>query len=125
MISSLPRKIEDRLLREDRMHNPVKLTGRGEITPEWLLDDDPRVTGQSRFAESRYHNLEQRWRDRKVVRRTAGARERLGKRTERPGLAIVAVHIPNNDSNDPARPGHRYTSSCAMHRMVRGAASCT
>src|SRR5665811_2386926 len=49
---------EDRVLREDRTHDAVQLTGRGEIAPERLLHDDPPVTGQLRCAESRDHRRE-------------------------------------------------------------------
>jgi hypothetical protein len=52
----------------------VELARRSQVAPERLLDDHARVLGQPRRASPVDHRLEQRGRNREVVRRALARR---------------------------------------------------
>ena len=49
----------------------------GQVTSEWLFDNNARMPGQVRGTESFDHRLEERGRDRKIMRRTPSATQRF------------------------------------------------
>src|SRR6185312_9022040 len=84
---------EDRGLRERCPQDAVELPRRGEIAPEWLLDDDARATGQSFATEPLDHGREQRGRNSQVMHRTASTAEYTPQRLERARVAVVTIDI--------------------------------
>ena len=75
------------------MRNFVEILCRGQVAPEWLFDNDPRIPGQIRSAEPLNHRFEHGWRYRQVVRRPLRATQCLLDRRERGRIFVVAAHI--------------------------------
>ena len=71
----------------------VELPRGGQVASERLFDNDARMLGQVRGAESFDHRLEERGRDSEVVRRAPSAAQRLFYRRERVRIFIIPAHI--------------------------------
>src|SRR5205823_8875516 len=68
-----------------------------QVAPERLLDDDARVLGAARLAETLDHGREQARRDGQVVRGSlrVDVVQCGADRLERLGVAVVPVHVPH------------------------------
>ena len=75
------------------MGDGVELDRRGEVAAERLLDDHARVLREARGAEALDHGLEQRRRNREVVRRPLRRAERRLQRREGRGILVVAADV--------------------------------
>ena len=71
----------------------LKLARRCEIAPKRLFDDEARLRGQARRAQSLDDGRKQRRRDGQVVRRAHCFAEGLLQRVERAALVVVAAHV--------------------------------
>ena len=81
------------VLREHRPRDAVERPCRGQVAPERLFDDDARLVGQARGAESLDDRGEQRRRDGEVVRRAPRAGQRLLQRGEGARIVVVALDV--------------------------------
>ncbi len=101
---------EDRLFAEVRMENTVQLDGRGQISPEGLLDDDARMFGTARVRQPCRDRAEHAGRDRQVVQRALGVAESCAQPAIGGGVAVVAVDI--------AQLGGEFGESCLIDAPV-------
>ena len=100
------RKIESSGNTDQR--DAVELPRRSQVASERLFDDDARMLGQARGAESLDHRLEQRRRNGEVVRRAPRLPSACLMRRERLRVVVIPAHIPEQGQKMvEARFGHR------------------
>jgi len=83
---------ENGSLVEDLAQDLVELPGRGEITPEGLLDDDP-TAGEARLRESSDDRGKRARRDGEIEGRASTLSQLLAERVERRSLVVVTAHV--------------------------------
>ena len=76
------------------MRDLIQLPRRSEVASEGLLDDDARMVGQFRRAQSFDYCFEERRRDGKIVRWPTRVTKLVFQRSESVRVRVIAAHIP-------------------------------
>ena len=84
---------EDRRFRKRPMQCSVQRLGGGEVSAEWLFDDDARAVMTVRPGQPFGHGREQLRRNREVIQRPTRSAERGSQLPERLGIVVVAVDV--------------------------------
>ena len=105
---------ETALLREHAVQRLVQRPGRLQVAPKRLLDDDAPALCKAHAAELVDDRREQLRRDREVVDRAPGARERVAQRDVGPRVVVGAPDIADERRKllvsrgiEPLRAGHQ------------------
>jgi hypothetical protein len=79
---------------EPAEQNAVEPLRADEVRPKWFFHDDARPFRDAAGLSKLLHDgAEQRWRNRKVKRRSSSVPERLSDGLECGGLVVVAIHV--------------------------------
>ena len=84
---------EDIVFGKQLARHAVELARRGQIAAERFLDDDARLPGKTRRAESPDDDREQCRRNRQVIGRALCVCQRLPERVEGALVVVIAAHI--------------------------------
>ena len=87
-----------------RMRDAVQFPRGGQVASERLFNNDARMLGQMRGAESFDHHFEERRRDSQVVRRAPRVTQRLFDRRERVRVFIIPAHVFEQRQKMPEGP---------------------
>src|SRR5690606_41571868 len=83
----------DRLFREDRAGNSVKVMGRGQVATEGLLQDYAAVRGEPRCVQALDDCCEQRRRNRQIVHGQLYTSQVRFEANKDVGVVVVTGHV--------------------------------